>query len=190
MSMRGTRHILAYFGSILFALLFVLFGSLPLYAQDSQDSVAPNFTAQTLEDRIEIIEADSELSDEQKTQILTSLKTAGDRLAEATRQSERRAQFIAEVENADALQAELDAELKAAQEVLGAQVEPLPDMIGDDALIELEKELREKESDLSAIETRLQGLQDSLDMLSCLLYTSDAADDMQCVALGGRRMIK
>ena len=26
--------------------------------------------------------------------------------------------------------------------------------------------------------------------LSCLLYTSDAADDMQCVDLGGRRIIK
>ena len=27
-------------------------------------------------------------------------------------------------------------------------------------------------------------------LLSCLLYTSDAADDMQCVDLGGRRIIK
>ena len=27
-------------------------------------------------------------------------------------------------------------------------------------------------------------------MSSCLLYTSDAADDMQCVDLGGRRIIK
>mgnify|MGYP003684344297 CR=1 FL=1 len=26
--------------------------------------------------------------------------------------------------------------------------------------------------------------------LNCLLYTSDAADDMQCVDLGGRRIIK
>ena len=26
--------------------------------------------------------------------------------------------------------------------------------------------------------------------VSCLLYTSDAADDMQCVDLGGRRIIK
>ena len=26
--------------------------------------------------------------------------------------------------------------------------------------------------------------------MSCLLYTSDAADDMQCVDLGGRRIIK
>ena len=26
--------------------------------------------------------------------------------------------------------------------------------------------------------------------VNCLLYTSDAADDMQCVDLGGRRIIK
>ena len=26
--------------------------------------------------------------------------------------------------------------------------------------------------------------------INCLLYTSDAADDMQCVDLGGRRIIK
>jgi len=26
--------------------------------------------------------------------------------------------------------------------------------------------------------------------LTCLLYTSDAADDMQCVDLGGRRILK
>ena len=165
MDMRGIRHITAYFGPILLALLLLVFGGLPLYAQEAQNAAAPIFTAQTLEDRIEIIEADTDLSDEQKTQILTSLKTAGDRLAEATRQSEKRAQFIAAVENADALQAELDAELKAAQETLSAQVEPLPDMIGDGALIALEKELREKVSDLSATETQLQGLQDTLDTL-------------------------
>ena len=27
-------------------------------------------------------------------------------------------------------------------------------------------------------------------LVPCLLYTSDAADDMQCVDLGGRRIIK
>ena len=27
-------------------------------------------------------------------------------------------------------------------------------------------------------------------IMPCLLYTSDAADDMQCVDLGGRRIIK
>mgnify|MGYP003687796831 CR=1 FL=1 len=30
----------------------------------------------------------------------------------------------------------------------------------------------------------------SLTCHTCLLYTSDAADDMQCVDLGGRRIIK
>ena len=29
-----------------------------------------------------------------------------------------------------------------------------------------------------------------VDAATCLLYTSDAADDMQCVDLGGRRIIK
>ena len=29
-----------------------------------------------------------------------------------------------------------------------------------------------------------------LEDVTCLLYTSDAADDMQCVDLGGRRIIK
>ena len=29
-----------------------------------------------------------------------------------------------------------------------------------------------------------------VDPSTCLLYTSDAADDMQCVDLGGRRIIK
>ena len=28
------------------------------------------------------------------------------------------------------------------------------------------------------------------DIISCLLYTSDAADDLLCVDLGGRRIIK
>ena len=173
--MRGIRHITSYFGCSLLALLLLLFGSSLLYAQDAENSGAPVFTAQTLEDRVEIIEADLDLSDEQKSQILNSLKTAGDRLAEATRQSERRAQFIDAVENADALQSELDAELRAAQEILSAEVEPLADMIGDGALIALEKELREKESDLAATETRLQGLQDTVD--TCLLYTSPSPRD-------------
>ena len=36
----------------------------------------------------------------------------------------------------------------------------------------------------------VNGFSDGVVSLSCLLYTSDAADDMQCVDLGGRRIIK
>ena len=37
-----------------------------------------------------------------------------------------------------------------------------------------------------------KGIHESLDVCSytCLLYTSDAADDLLCVDLGGRRIIK
>ena len=37
---------------------------------------------------------------------------------------------------------------------------------------------------------RLESLIDDIVSRNCLLYTSDAADDMQCVDLGGRRIIK
>ena len=150
----------------MFAVMSLLLGAGLLQAQDTPSSAAPTFTAQTLEARIEILDADTNLSEEQKAQIRASLRTAADRLTEATRQSEREAQFATAVENSVALQAELDAELKTAQMTLSAEPEPLAEMIGDEALFGLEKELRSKESDLAEIETRLQGLQDTLDSLA------------------------
>src|SRR5665213_4505643 len=38
--------------------------------------------------------------------------------------------------------------------------------------------------------TAVTPVSNSSTVLSCLLYTSDAADDLLCVALGGRRIIK
>ena len=35
-----------------------------------------------------------------------------------------------------------------------------------------------------------EGLESIRDYVGCLVYTSDADDDMQCVELGGRRSIK
>ena len=144
------------------AVSFTLMGTGALQAQDASNSGAPTFTAQTLEDRIKASGADGALSEEQKAQILTSLRMASDRLAEATRQSERRAQFTTAVENKTALQAEIDRELKSAQDILSAVPEPIDEMVGDNALFELEQELLAKESDLAETETRLQGLQDAL----------------------------
>jgi len=134
-------------------------------AQETATLMAPTFTAQTVETRLEALEENTELSEEQKVQIRTSLRMAADRLEEATRQSERRAQFTAAVENAAALQAELESELEAAQNALSADLAPMTEMIGKEALFELEQELRVKESDLGEVETRFQGLQDALDTL-------------------------
>jgi potassium efflux system protein len=149
-----------------FVFLLCVFTFTVAQAQDTKSDVAPDFTAQTLETRIKALDGNAELSDEQKDQIRTSLQAAVDRLADATRQSERRLQFVTAVENADAFQAELDLELKAAQETLAAEAKPMAEMIGDDALFELEQDLNAKQSDLGEIETRLQGLQDTLNVLA------------------------
>src|SRR5450756_3189771 len=46
-------------------------------------------------------------------------------------------------------------------------------------------------SGLAAIEDKVNGLGFGADdYMTCLLYTSDAADDLLCVDLGGRRIIK
>ncbi len=135
-------------------------------AQEASTAAAPIFTAQSLEARIDALESNADLSDEQKDQIRTSLQMSKDRLAEATRQSERRAQYAASIENAAEFQTELELELKAAQAALAAEAEPMAEMIGDDALFELEQDLIAKESDLGEVETRLQALQDTLKALS------------------------
>lgn len=148
------------------ALTVYLLGLNFALAQDATNLTAPTFTAQTLETRLQTLEENTDLSDEQKVQIRTSLRLATDRLGEATRQSERRAQYITAVENAVALRSELEAELQAEQNALSAELAPMTEMIGEEALFELEQELRTKESDLGEVETRLQGLQDTLDALS------------------------
>ena len=49
------------------------------------------------------------------------------------------------------------------------------------------KRMRQVSSDVMSFnEESFQNIQS----INCLLYTSDAADDMQCVDLGGRRIIK
>ena len=51
---------------------------------------------------------------------------------------------------------------------------------------EVEYTLPLYDSTVPSLEVELNDLIGS----TCLLYTSDAADDMQCVDLGGRRIIK
>lgn len=163
--MQFSRNITTSLLVFFIGLSVALFNAQLVFAQVVQSEEAPAFTAQTLETRIEALGANTVLSDEQKAQIRGSLRLAADRLTEATRQSERRAQFSTAVENAEALQAELDEELKSTQEALSADLVPMMEMIGDSALFELEQELRAKESDLAEIEARMQGLQETLNAL-------------------------
>ena len=151
----------------LFVMLFCMMLSLSsLHAQDTLEPVAPAFTAQSLEERISSLETNSDLSNDQRDQIRTSLQAAVEQLAEATRQSERYSQFASATDNAALLQAELDNELEVAQDALEAENAPMEEMIGDDALFELEQELISYESNLGEVEANIQGLQETLNTLS------------------------
>jgi len=153
----------------------MMLGLSSVYAQDSLELAAPTapaFTAQSLEERIAALETNSALSNDQKDQIRASLETAVERLTEATRQSERHTQYLSFIDNAALLKAELDVDIKAAQDALEAEVSPMEDMIGDDALFELEQELIAYESVLADTETHIQGLQETLNSLSARQTTA------------------
>ena len=144
----------------------MMIGLSSAFAQDSLESVTPAFTAQSLEERITALETNADLSNDQRDQIRTALLAAVEQLNEATRQSERHAQFASSTDNAALFQADLDNELEAAQEALEAENAPMEEMIGDDALFDLEQELISQESNLADMETSLQSLQDELIALS------------------------
>jgi len=142
----------------------LVLGSITVQAQDTPVFTAPSFTAQNLETQITALESNSDISNDQRDQIKTSLRTAVDRLTEATRQSERRTQFMSSVANADAILAAFELELEAARNSLTADIEPISEMIGEDALFELEQDLISAESELAEVETRLQSIEETLNI--------------------------
>ena len=56
-------------------------------------------------------------------------------------------------------------------------------------LLDNDENIKDKLLKLSLREIRLEAKKLSIHLYSCLLYTSDAADDTPCVHLGGRRII-
>ena len=136
-----------YFGVSLLITLFLLCGFGAALAQEGPGDAPPPFSAQDIEARIAAVSTNSELSSDQQAQIKAALEITRDKLADATRQMERSAQYAATIENAADTQTQLDTDLSEAEAALEAEKEPMEVMIGDDALLELEQELFEKESD-------------------------------------------
>ena len=59
-----------------------------------------------------------------------------------------------------------------------------------DRLSQKQKDVEEKRAELSKIIEKTEKDEKALTNKSCLLYTSDAADERSSVDLGGRRIIK
>ena len=63
-------------------------------------------------------------------------------------------------------------------------------MAGLDKIISQIKEESQKAAERTRAEARSKADEILAQARACLLYTSDAADDLLCVDLGGRRIIK
>lgn len=150
----------------IFIVLACLAVASPVWAQDIPAAVEPNFTAQSLETQIKALEGQTDLSEEQREAAKTALRTAADRLAEATRQSERRAQFAASIENATELRDEVNQELERTRDILAIEPEPMSEPNSEAELFDLEQELIAKQSDLAEVTARLESLDDTLQNLA------------------------
>jgi potassium efflux system protein len=159
---------------IIFAFGICLFFAHSALAQteDIPGVSAPDFTAQSLEQRIEILKTNEALSAEQRAQAEGFYRTATDRLSEATRQAERRSQYLSDIENIVAQREALDAQIETAQAALEATTEPMGEMIGEGALFALEQDLIARESELAEVETQLTAI---IDAFQALIVRQSAA---------------
>ena len=144
---------------------FTLFIALSAAAQD--DIERPNFTISEIENTLETIQSDDNLTEDQKNQIKGFLETAKVALANATKNKEAEALFRAEFENAAQTLESLEQQI-AEQQVLvepkskGSDDEPMR----EEALVKLEQALLTKESRVSALRSELEGYETGLQNLA------------------------
>ncbi len=148
-------------------LIVMMIWSVPFLAlaQEGNSTGEPDFTAQSLDERIALIEAQDSLSEEDRETAINSLRIALDHLTEATRQSERRAQFVNISENAQASREEIDETLERLSESLDEGPAPMTQPNSEAELFDLEQELIAKQSDLAELKARLDGYENTIQTL-------------------------
>ena len=144
---------------------FTLFIALSAAAQD--DIERPNFTTSEIENTLETIQSDDNLTEDQKNQIKGFLETAKVALANATKNKEAEALFRAEFENAAQTLESLEQQIAEQQALVepkskGSDDEPMR----EEALVKLEQALLTKESRVSALRSELEGYETGLQNLA------------------------
>lgn len=144
---------------------FTLFIAISSVAQD--DIERPNFTISEIENTLETIQSDDNLTEDQKNQIKGFLETAKVALANATKNKEAEALFRAEFENAAQTLESLEQQIAEQQALVepkskGSDDEPMR----EEALVKLEQALLTKESRVSALRSELEGYETGLQNLA------------------------
>ena len=134
-------------------------------AQEGVGAEQPGLTAQFIEERIALIEAQADLSGEESEQAIAALNNALSRLTDATRLSERRLQFIDAAENAQESREEIEAALADLRLNLENELAPMIQPNSEAELSDLEQQLIAKQSELAELTARLEGFDGTISTL-------------------------
>ena len=146
--------------SVFLALCLII----PAGAQTRNES--PDFTITSIEESLESIEANGDLTEDQKKQSRALLEKASLALSDATKNKETEALYRAELENAQDTLQELSQEISKQQSLPQPEFLNSTEPLGEDALVKLEQDLIADESRASALRSELEGYQKGLQNLA------------------------
>ncbi len=159
-------------GWLLSAMICICLAVAPSALAQDAEYQPPDMTERSLSLRVEALEANKELSEEQKAQIKSSLETAIARLSDVTRLKELAAQYQNDLERGEAILEALQNDIATERDNLSKEPEPLGEMIGEAALYQLEQQLIQKESRLRALQAEAEGFTTSLQTLGARQVTA------------------
>ncbi len=131
---------------------------------------SPQMTASQIDSRIEALEGNQELTEEQVKVAKDLYEQAKQRLEDSVSVKEQRSQFEAVLENGPETLVKIQEEIEAANQDLEADLDAIMTIDGDemrqDDLLALEQALVQKESELRTVRAELEGYRESLQTIT------------------------
>ena len=163
-------HLARYISVCLLVISALLLSTLIASPSYAQAQVTPQISASEVDARIEALNENADLTEEQ-LKLATDLYTeAKRRLEDSVVAKERQDQFEVTLETAPETLRELQQEIETAKEELDVDIDALMKVDGDemrqDDLIALEQALVQKESQLRTIRAELEGYRESLQAIT------------------------
>lgn len=154
----------------LISLIFAFCVILPAGAQTLTER--PDFTINSLDDRLKAIDANDDFTQDQKKQSYALLEAASLALSNATKNKESEALFRAELENAQKTLKSLTKEITKQQSLPPPDFTDSNEPIREEDLVKLEQDLIADESKASALRSELEGYREGLQSLAARQITA------------------